>query len=296
MMIAFATSLRARALAAGNWDYHVWLLERVVRSMLAQTTGDVRVVVACHDVPDTPLAADPRVHFLPLNVEIPVRDFDDMVADKVLKLSAGAQWARSQGYQFVVFNDADDLVSNRLGEIAAADPQANGWYTTSQFFYTYGGRLMRRQQIAAPASGPCVIVRSDLLTFERPPFTGEWARMIADGGEQRYMQFLARHGVEVCVLAAVGIGHYRTFMADRGQPLQPLPFAGNVVINHKDSMSTTGGTHGYRPMPRLAALKRSMRWLPTLRYASPEMRTEFSIPPDSDIPGPYQGGASVFWR
>ena len=142
--MAFATSLRARALAAGNWDYHVWLLERVVHSMLAQAAGDVRVVVACHDVPDTALAADSRVHFQPLNVEIPARDFDDMVADKVLKLSAGARWARSQGCQFVVFNDADDLVSNRLGEVVAANPRANGWYTTSQFFYTYGGRVMRR--------------------------------------------------------------------------------------------------------------------------------------------------------
>ena len=128
------------------------------------------------------------MHFLPLNVEVPVRDFDDMVADKVLKLSAAARLARSQGCDYVVFNDADDLVSNRIGAFVAGRPGANGWYTTSQFFYTYGGRLMRRQPIASPASGPCVIVRTDLLTFERPPFTAEWARIIAAGGEQRYLR------------------------------------------------------------------------------------------------------------
>jgi hypothetical protein len=267
-----------------------------VQSMLAQTMGDVRVVVACHDVPETPLAGDPRVSFVPLKVEVPVRDFDDMVADKVLKLSAAAQSARSRGCEFVVFNDADDLVSNRIGAFVAARPDGNGWYTTSQFFYTYGGRLMRRQCIEAPASGPCVIVRADLLTFERPPFTSTWARMIADGGEQRYIHFLERHNVEVCVLAAVGIAHYRQFMADRGHPLQPLPFAGNVVINHKDSMSTAGGTHGYRVMSRLGSFKRSVRWLPTLRYMSPAVRAEFSIPRDADIPAVYHGGASVFWR
>lgn len=295
-MIAFATSLRARRLASGNWDYHVWLLERVVRSMLAQTTGDVRVVVGCHDIPQTTLAANPRVHFVPVNVEIPVRDFDDMVADKVVKLSAAAQLARSHGCEFVAFNDADDLVSNRIGAFVTGRRGANGWYTTSQFFYTYGGRLMRRQRIAAPASGPCAIVRGDLLTFERPPFTSEWARMIAAGGEERYMGFLERHNVEVCVLAAVGIGHYRQFMAGRGHPLEPLPFAGNVVINHKDSMSTAGGTHGYRVMSRVAALKRSVRWLPTLRYASAARRAEFSIPAGDEIPAAYRGGASVFWR
>jgi hypothetical protein len=295
-VIAFATSLRARALAGGNWDYHVWLLERVVHSMLAQTTGDVRVVVACHDVPKTALAADPRVSFVPLKVAVPVREFDDMVADKVLKLSAAAQSARSQGCEFVVFNDADDLVSNRIGAFAATRTGANGWYTTSQFFYTYGGRLMRHQSIAAPASGPCLIVRADLLTFDRPPFTAQWARTIAEGGEQRYIHCLERHDIEVCVLAAVGIGHYRQFMADRGHALDPLPFAGNVVINHKDSMSTTGGTHGYQVMSQLSALKRSVRWLPTLRYASAAVRAEFSIPEDHEIPAAYRGSASVFWR
>ncbi len=295
MVTAFVTSLRARALA-GDWAHHVWLLERVVHSMLSQTAGEVRVVVGCHDAPNTPLAADPRVHFLPVHVAVPSRDNDDMVADKVLKLSAAARWARAQGCAFVVFNDADDLVSNRLGDVVAADPSANGWYTTSQFFYTYGGRVMRRQQIAAPSSGPCVIVRSDLLTFDRPPFTAEWARAIAAGGEQRYLQLLARHDTEVCVLAAVGIGHYQTFMAARGWPLAPLPFAGNVVINHRDSTSTTGGTNGYQTLSRLASLKRSVRWLPTLRYASAAVRAEFAIPRDSDIPGAYRGGASVFWR
>jgi hypothetical protein len=296
MVIAFATSLRARALAGDNWPYHVWLLERVVFSMLAQTAGDIRVVVGCHDVPDTPLTADPRVHFERVATEVPRRDFDDMVADKVVKLSAGALWARQQRCDFVAFNDADDLVSNRIGAVVAAHPRANGWYTTSQMFYTYGGRLMRLQRITPPASGPCVVVRSDLLTFERPPFTSAWARMIADGGEQQYLQYLSRHGTEACVLAAVGIGHYRDFMAAAGHPLEPLPFAGNIIINHKDSTSTTGGTHGYQALSSLSSLKRSVRWAPTLRIASAGVRREFAIPGDDEIPSAYRGGASVFWR
>jgi hypothetical protein len=296
-VIAFATSLRARALAGEKWAYHVWLLERVVQSMLAQERGDIRVVVTCHDVPDTPLARDPRVHFERISVPVPQRDFDDMAVDKVLKLSAGARWAATQGCRFVVFNDADDLVSNRIGGHLMAQPDANGWYAATQMFYTYGGRVMRRQRIADPAAGPCVAVRTDLLTFDRPPFDqSPWARMIAAGGEQRYLQLLARHGAEVCVLAAVGIGYYRSFMADSGHPLQPLPFPANVVINHADSMSTTGGTHGYQRLSPLGSLKRSLRWVPTLRYVGAEARREFHIPDTTAIPPHYRGGASVFWR
>ena len=295
-MIAFATSLRARALAANNWDHHLWLLDRVIDSMLAQTAGEVKVVVACHEVPETRYATDARVHFLAVDASVPQRNNDDMVADKVIKLSAAARWAQSAGCEYVVFNDADDLVTNRIGAFVTANRGAAGWYTTSQRFYTYGGRLMRLQQIQPPASGPCVIVRSDLLTFAAPPFVAPWAEMLRAGGESDYLTLLASRGVEVCVLAAVGLGHYPGFMAASGHPLAALPFPGNVVINHGDSTSTTGGTNGYQRLSRLRSLKRTARWLPTLRLVSAGIRREFHIPSDAEIPRRFRGGASVFWR
>ena len=295
-MIAFATSLRARALAGANWEHHIWLLERVIDSMLAQTAGAITVAIGCHDVPETRYASDSRVHFLAVDSAVPQRNNDDMIADKVIKLSAAARWARSAGHEYVVFNDADDLVSNRIGAFVAEQRGAAGWYTTSQRFYAYGGRLMRLQQIQPPASGPCVIVRTDLLTFAAPPFDAPWADMLRRGGEDVYLAFLARRGVEVCVLAAVGLGHYREFMAAAGHPLAELPFAANVVINHGDSASTTGGNNGYQSLSGLGSLKRAVRWLPTLRLASDSIRREFHIPPDVEIPHRFRGGGSVFWR
>ncbi len=296
-MIAFCTSFRARALA-NDWPYHIWLLERVVHSMLAQTRGEVQVVVGCHDVPESPaLRADPRVTFLPIDAQIPHRNFDDMVADKVLKLSASARSVISRGEaDYVAFNDADDLVSDRIGEFVEANRGGNGWYATSQRFYTYGGRLMRLQKIGGGAAGPCVVVRRDLLTFGHPPFSGPWFDLVHGGGEDRYLECLSRHRREVCELAAAGLGHYRAFMSAIGHPLAPLPFAANVVINHKDSVSTTGSTHGYQLMSSLGSLKRSLRWMPSLRLATPAVRQEFHIPATREIPDTYRGGASVFWR
>jgi hypothetical protein len=285
VVIAFCTSFRARALA-------------VVHSMLSQTHGLAQVVVGCHDVPESPvLSHNPRVTFLPIDAEIPQRNFDDMVADKVLKLSAAARWVMSRGEaDFVAFNDADDLVSDRLGEFVDAHRGGNGWYTTSQRFYTYGGRLMRLQRIGGGAAGPCVIVRRDLLTFGRPPFSGPWFDLVHGGGEDRYLACLSRHRREVCELAAVGLGHYPAFMSALGHPLAPLPFAANVIINHKDSVSTTGSTHGYPLLSSLGSLKRSLRWMPSLRLATPAVRQEFHIPATREIPDAYRGGASVFWR
>ncbi len=295
-MIVFATSLRARALA-DDWAYHVWLLEQVVRSMLAQTRGDVRVVIGCHDIPDSPLTRDARVQFLPIDAALPAKNFDAMVTDKVLKLSAGARWAGDAGAEYVIFNDADDHVSNRIGAHIEAHRGGNGWYTNRQRFYTYGGRVMRLHHITPPGSGPCVMVRADLLTYAQPPFAGAWADRIIRGGEQNYMAILASHQREINILAAVGIAYYHDYMREMGHPLAPLPFAGNVVINHGDSMSTSGGTHGYQLRSGLRAARWAARLLPTMRLATAAIRQEFGLPSADQVPAPFRrAGGSVFWR
>lgn len=292
-MIAFCTSLRARALA-NDWPYHVWLLERTVDSMLAQA-GDVRVIIGCHDVPETRLAGDRRVRFETVPIPVPSRSNDEMLVDKVIKHSIAAKRALEDGCDYVIFNDADDLVSNRVGALVASSAGANGWYSASQLFYAYGGRLLRRSDIIPPNSGPFVIVRADLIQFDAPPFSGEWVSLVESGGEREYLEMLARHQRPVCTLAAAGLGHYVTLMTRLGHPLAALPFPANLVINHQDSMSTTGGRNGYPVISTLGRLRRSVKWLPTIKLATSGIKTEYQVPPLRDIPAAYRGG-SVFWR
>lgn len=305
-MIAMLTSFRARALSR-DWAHHVWLLERTVESMLAQTAGDVVVVIGCHDIPESDLTRNPKVHFVTAPFPVPQRDNDDMCVDKVLKLSIAARWAVENGAAYIMFNDADDLVSNRIGSLVANGGGAAGWYSTSEYFYTYGGRWMRDKKMHGMDSGPLVIARTDLLEFEVPPYRGAWAGIVREGGEERYLGFLARHGVSTCVLAAAGLQHFRTYMEARGHPLLPMPFAGNVVINHSDSTShVSGGIGSYahgrgagaRPRWRvmLGRARQCARWLPTMRRLTSRHRQEFSIPPDAEIPPAYLNRGSVFWR
>lgn len=304
-MIAFITSLRARALAQ-DWDYHVWLLERTVTSMLAQSRGECCAVIACHEEPETAVGRDPRVHCLSVTFPPPARDNDDMCADKVLKLSVGTEWALAHGCDYVVFNDADDLVSNRIGGFVTDHNGAAGWFAPSQMFYTYGGRMLRHCEIPAPSAGPCVIVRANLLTFDLPPFSGAWADLVGKGGETRFLEVLGRHRRQVNVLAAVGLGHYREFMTNEGHPLDPLPFSANIVINHSDSTShVAGGIGSYdRGVSRghpawrrfLSQTKQRALKLPTLRAMTQSLRREYGIPPDHEIPLGYRIGGSIFWR
>ena len=273
------------------------MLERAVQSILAQVQGESCVVVACHEIPKTPLVRESRVHFLPVNFSPPIRTNVDMCVDKVLKLSAGAQWARAQGYSYVVFTDADDLVSNRIVEFVVDHPDENGWYCPAVMFYTYGGRFMRFVSYRGLLAGPCVIVRTDLLKFESPPFSGGWTKLVIAGGGANYLELLGRHGQLVNTLAAVGHGRYREYMTNEGCPLKPLPFPPIIMINHDDSISLVAGGQGsYQPVGLRTVLRRSVKWLPSVRFMTRSVRNEFLIPPNTEIPNRYRKQGSIFWR
>lgn len=108
--------------------------------------------------------------------------------------------------------------------------------------------------------------------------------------------FVIARAEQVCILNAVGHGNYRTYMMAEGHPLQPLPFPANLVINHGDSMSTAGGMNGYPALSALNSLRRSIRWVPTLRLVTAALRREYQVPQTRDIPAQYRSSGSVFWR
>lgn len=303
-VVAFVTSLRAKALAR-NWEYHVWMLEKAVASMLHQERGSVRVFIACHDVPRTDLQRDSRIEFVPVRFEPPARNNDDMCADKVLKISAGIERALAEGCHHVVFMDADDLVSNRIGELIEQNPRTHGWYSANTLFHSYGSRWLRFVSFSGMSSGPFAIFHKELLHFDLPPFSGPWTDLVHSSGESAYLDLLARHGEKVNTLAAAGLAHYRALASAEGKSLNPLPFVPMIMINHIESTShVSGGLGSYDRGPQshpswrifLSGLKRRIRWLPTLRWLSLSLRREFSVPSQSAIPAAYRSRGSLFWR
>jgi hypothetical protein len=304
-MLAIITAFRSRLLAR-DWDYHVWLLQRCLVSILSQTNDAFVVAVVCHEQPRTPFDGHPRVRFLAVDFPPPDRDNDEMCADKVLKLSVGSEWAISKNYEYIMFTDADDLVSRRLSEFVATNRGANGWYTPAEFYHAYGSRWVRKNSRPPTMSGPGVIVRSNLLKFAMPPFTGDWLNMIVEGGERPYAELLARQNRKINTLAAVGLAYFQRLMTADGHPLEALPFPGNVVINHLDSTSHVPGGIGTAvseepaaPAPfrmHLGRLKRVALSLPSVRPLTHALRSEFTIPAPDVVPVAYRGRGSMFSR
>lgn len=259
-MLAFVTSLRARALAA-DWDHHVRLLERTLASFLAQTDPEIRVVVVCHDLPHVSQAGDPRVHFQRTDLPLPARDHADMVRDKVLKISIGAQWAIDHGCRFLMYADADDLVSRRLAATTRQHPDANGWYFPDGFSHRYGQPWLTRSQRHDQLCGTCAIVRTDLLRFERSAdYRGGWVNSLAAAGHQDYRAMLDREG----------------------HALAPLPFPGSVYLQHADSLATLASPaavdEGSLVRHSLRAVRCRLRQWSRRRPLTPALAREFTIP------------------
>lgn len=255
-MFAFVTSIRARALAA-DWDHHVRLLDRTLASFLAQTDPDLVVAVVCHDVPEVRVR-DRRVHFITVDFPPPEREYGDMTVDKVLKVSIGAQWAIDQGCRFLMYADADDLVSRRLAEFAGQRPDASGWFFTEGYSHRYGRPWLTRSHDHEMTCGTCAIVRSDALRFAPDP---------------------GYRGATVNTLAAFGHTGYRSFMADAGYPLEPLPFPGSVYISHSDSVVTTLPESRTAPTlrDRLRMVRRGWQRARDSRPLTPALAREFTI-------------------
>lgn len=256
-MLAFVTSLRAKALAH-DWAHHVRLLERTLASFLAQTDEHICVIVVCHERPVLSVC-DSRVQFIEVDLPLPRREFNDLIVDKVLKISVGARRAIDDGCRFLMYADADDLVSRRLASFARAHPEANGWYFPKGYSHRYGQPWLKRSHLQYMLCGTCAIVRTDLLRFE---YSAE------------------NRGGWVNTLAAAGHQEYHSLLAAQGHPLAPLPFAGSVYIQHADSVVTTLppatlSGRGWREV--LRPVRATVRELATLRPLTRELAREFTI-------------------
>jgi hypothetical protein len=302
-VLGIITSLKSRVVSE-EWDYDVWLLQRTLDSILAQTSASFVVAVVCHEIPRISHAEHAKVRFL--SVDFPPPPFVEpffLSLDKVFKLSVGAEWAIRNGCDYVMFNDADDLVHRRMSEFVETHSGANGWYSPTEFAYAYGSRWIRKYSFPVQP-GPCVITRSSLLKFVKRHVAGLSAQLLLYGWDAQDMKMLI--GREFCILAAVGHTNYQKFMIAEGNPLARLPFPGNVMINHSGSSSTAPAQAGdalWATSQRRAGLRRRLghvkRIAPHLLSVRPLTRAlcdDFAIPRPNTIPVAYTKKGTIFSR
>ena len=247
-MFGFAIALRSKG-TTNDWDRIVSLLGATINSVLNQESPDFKVVVGCHEVPESLAGIDPRIAFESVASPVPIYH-DEFVADKQRKREAATLALFQQGCRYIMPLDADDLVSKRLVGFVLQNPVEFGYVANRGYEYS----LVRDAFSLCPAlsriCGSCAVFHwreEDLPTvaWERGQFA------YRDQVNTVHPDWIAR-GKRV------------------GRPLTPLPFrAVTYVLETEQNISMRKGNLGWkRPLIR--------KFMPTIRNDA-ALRTEFGL-------------------
>jgi hypothetical protein len=125
-----------------NWDQCNSLCQQTVRSALAQTDANVRVIVVCKKF-ETDIK-DERLIIMRRPFETPRNSWEAQHVDKYLKIAHGLVEARRFAPCYVMKLDADDLVHRRLASKVHASGHTPGYYIPRGYRWGEGSRFVRR--------------------------------------------------------------------------------------------------------------------------------------------------------
>lgn len=139
-MLVFVIPQRNREIAH-DWDHVNRLCQQTVRSALAQTDRDVRVIVVCKDF--VPGLEDDRLTILRTPFPTPADNWNDRIQDKYNKIAHGLIEARKYAPCYVMKLDADDLLDRHLAAEVHKTNHKPGYYIRHGYRWREGSLLVR---------------------------------------------------------------------------------------------------------------------------------------------------------
>ena len=261
--LAFLIAIKSPAVAT-SWPEYARYVERTLRSVCRQTSGDFRVVVICNRMPDINFTSD-RLTVIAADFPSPGDDYSAKVDDKKKKIVTGLISLAGRPPRHVMVVDSDDCISRDLVRHVAAQPDVPGWYIDQGYEYPEGSRFIRwRDQGFFKICGSSVIARYDLVRFQ--PLLAPDEPL---GDNDRFL---------------TGHPHAEADFAARGAPLRPLPFPGAVYIRDDVGESITKQEPIFAKLKRnprevLRGLKLNTGGLRDLRPLTDAIRDEFGLTP-----------------
>ena len=249
---------------ARDWGQLTAKLRQTMASIASQTHPDWRCIIVANEMAELPPLPDKfsvtRVTFPPNDLHDLGKASEEVILDafrfdkgrRVLKGMLDAPDTR-----FFMLVDDDDLVSNRIVEHVAANPDANGWYVSKGYLWNDGSRIFCGVNNFNDLCGSSLIIRAD--SYEIPPtFESASTEWIKD--------MLGSHR------------RIRDILKGKGAPLRPLPFRGAVYrVGNAGSHSGTPGIGKLLIFNRnnIRRPDRSVRALFRLRHVGAGLAGEF---------------------
>ena len=156
-----------------DWEAVKALMAVTIGSLFSQRGPRPQVVIGANPgtdlppLPDDVQVVDVDLAFRPLPAGEGPERWDAIGVDKGLRLAHALAGSRPQGHVMVV--DYDDLVSSRLTEVVAAQPDAPGWFVDSGFLWDGGPVASVLPTGFNDLCGTSLLIRADLLKIPADP-------------------------------------------------------------------------------------------------------------------------------
>ena len=169
-MMVFIVPVKSKTITS-DWTAFSRLLSRCIKSICNQSNTNFKIIVSCHDIPETKFKNDSRIEFLKVDFSPPVlnknaADIWIKRADKGKKIKIASDYAMKIGASYVMTVDSDDCISNKICEFVFknGNDSISGWYVKKGYLYPEGKRysylnLKNFQTIC----GSCVIIKPELI-------------------------------------------------------------------------------------------------------------------------------------
>jgi len=218
-MIAFITSLRHPQNSA-DYSKVESLLAETLHSLSAQDDDDYVIIVVGNKRPAFDLPR--RVEYVAVDFPAPAppsgprTNLESFVWDKGTKIGIGLVAARKHRPDYVMIFDADDYVSRRLTGFTRANPGQAGWVIERGWIYSHAVGVYRTQNDFNRSCGTCHIVNFGAYSVPESLSITATQSEVASAFGERLSRILGAHR------------DARSWLADAGWELRPLPFRGAV--------------------------------------------------------------------
>lgn len=172
-MLTFVVPVKSK-LVTSDWDKFGQLVERTLKSICNQTDSNFKVVVVCHEIPETTFRHQ-NLHYVHVDFAPPIfkglesseKFYKDKEMDKGKKIVLGVEYASKEfKTDYIMTVDSDDFISKDISTFVNTNGgPIPGWYVKKGFIHFEGKRFLVKTFKFNDLCGSSIIVKPELIKY-----------------------------------------------------------------------------------------------------------------------------------
>ena len=172
-MLTFVVPVKSKTVTS-DWDNFSQLFERTLKSICNQTDSNFKVVVVCHEIPETTFGHQ-NLHYLQVDFEPPIPKglessesrYRRKEIDKGKKILLGVEYASKEfKTDYIMTVDSDDLISKNVSAfVNNSDVNSPGWYIKKGYIHFEGKKFLVKTLKFNDLCGSSIIVKPELIKY-----------------------------------------------------------------------------------------------------------------------------------